>query len=339
MIQTIAILVYYNLMNGRIGYIDSLKGLAVLLMVMGHVIAWQFSDLQFALNQAPRNTLLAWRIIYSFHMPLFMFCSGLFALRIKEYTWNIVGKAIWKRICTLLFPFACSGFLLYIVTQGNTLGYWFLWMLFQFVVVVMIVDGMCMLLPKCGQTVSTVVIITLALMVHVYYRKFFYLENLPLIDVGHWSLFPYFCMGVICARYDLCTKWFSRNWVFTCALVVFAFFTYWYTIKGLRIPKAAITDCVIPISAIVALVYLFKEGLAGQDLHAIHWLQRIGRDSLEIYIIHFFFLFKMHLVGDFVLKCANGSGGGENNILCAGMLIFYDITRYNSSMLYRYECN
>ena len=297
-------------MKERIAYIDSIKGLAILLMVMGHVIACQFPSWQEALNDAPRTTMLVWRIIYSFHMPLLMFCSGLFALRIKDYTLKNVGIVLWKRFQTLIVPFFCAGLIQNIIKPNNPFDYWFLWMLFQFIVAVLLIDWICSMLPKYKQIVSTIVIVVLTLLVHLYYHKFYFLENLPLLDVGHWNQFPFFSMGVICARYDLCTRWFSKNRVYTLSLAAFGFLTYWCTIMGNHIPKQSITWCLIPISAIVACVYLFKEGLANNQSHSLMWLQDIGRHSLEIYIIHFFFLFRMYPVGEFVLEQANAGGGG-----------------------------
>lgn len=49
----------------RVQYIDRLKGLAIILVVMGHIFG--FSQLEDGINT----------FIYTFHMPLFMFLSGL----------------------------------------------------------------------------------------------------------------------------------------------------------------------------------------------------------------------------------------------------------------------
>lgn len=49
----------------RILYIDRLKGLAIVLVVMGHVFG--FSQPDDAIT----------KFIYTFHMPLFMFLSGM----------------------------------------------------------------------------------------------------------------------------------------------------------------------------------------------------------------------------------------------------------------------
>ena len=296
---------------GRIVYVDSMKGIAILLMVMGHVIAWQFPNPNEILNDSPRSAMFLFRFIYSFHMPLLMFCSGLFALHIKDYSLKNVGKAIWKRFLTLIVPFFCAGLIQNIIKPNQLFDYWFLWMLFQFIVVVLLIDWLCSFIPKYGQILSTISIVVISLSVHLFYHKFYFLEHKPLIDVDHWRFFLFFCMGVICARYDLCTKWLSKNWVYSLALLVFGFLTYWCTIMGNYIPKQSITWCLIPISAIVACVYLFKEGLANNQSRSLMWLQDIGRHSLEIYIIHFFFLFRIYPIGEFVLEQANTDGGGR----------------------------
>lgn len=54
-------------MNNRIQYIDRLKGLAILLVVIGHLMAF--------CSAGERNPI--YEVVCSFHMPLFMFLSGL----------------------------------------------------------------------------------------------------------------------------------------------------------------------------------------------------------------------------------------------------------------------
>lgn len=58
----------------RIGYIDALKGFAILCVVFGHV-AWGYIEGNTYLEA---NKIFSWiyNVIYSFHMPLFMIISG-----------------------------------------------------------------------------------------------------------------------------------------------------------------------------------------------------------------------------------------------------------------------
>lgn len=291
------------MVNDRIEYIDSIKGIAILLMVMGHVIANYFVNFYEILNGIP-SLLIVWRVIYSFHMPLLMFCSGLVVLRNNEFSLKSFRNTLIKRSKTLLLPFVFSGILLHMFSQGKTLGYWFLWMLFLFTLFVMTVEFLCSYIHKYRQQTSTIIIVIAAIAIHLFYSRLYKFEHLPLIDIGHLNQFPYFCMGLICARYNLCEKWFSRNWVYSLALFAFIFLTIWRTIYGFYVPKYSITNCMIPISAIVVFVYLFKNGIKEQS-RTIKLVQYIGRHSLEIYILHLFFLFPIYFLGEYMIELQN----------------------------------
>lgn len=129
----------------RLKYLDFIKGFAILLVVLGHVI--QFSD-----NSFDNNILF--RYIYSFHMPLFMFTSG-FASCKQKNPYFIVNKTISyhiplkdglfqikKRLLQLLLPFFAWFIIgefvhwrfepiqLYRLVMNPEVGLWFLWCLF-----------------------------------------------------------------------------------------------------------------------------------------------------------------------------------------------------------------
>ena len=50
----------------RLEYLDAAKGLGILLVILGHIYAWN--------PNINRKILVTW--IYSFHMPLFFILSG-----------------------------------------------------------------------------------------------------------------------------------------------------------------------------------------------------------------------------------------------------------------------
>ncbi len=293
--------------NQRLLYIDSIKGLAILLMVMGHVIATQYPNPYFVLDNGPRDAMLLFRVIYSFHMPLLMFCSGLFIIKHESVDGMYLVSSIWKRVQSLVLPSIFAGGILWL--QRGNFGYWFLWTLFQFVVITLLLDFLCSFIPKYGRKFLVFLLCCISGLIILFLKHFYYLERLPIIDVAHWRFYPYFCLGIICKQYNLIEKVFSKNWVYTIALIVFGVMTYWITIVGCHIPKQSITGMLLPISAIIALIYLFKEGLSGES-KIEKWLQYLGTHSLEVYILHLFFLFRMYPIGDFVLNHANSDGGG-----------------------------
>lgn len=116
-------------MTKRITYIDALKGLAIILVVCGHI-----AEKSMGIENSPFN-----RMYGSFHMPLFIFLSGLFAYKGME---QITGKRILnflqKKAVRILLPFMIvGGFYSIIVTHdalavflGTSGGYWFLPALF-----------------------------------------------------------------------------------------------------------------------------------------------------------------------------------------------------------------
>lgn len=58
-----------NIQNRRDGFIDFLKGIAIFLVLWGHSIQYLTCNGSFSDN-------IFFKVIYSFHMPLFTFLSG-----------------------------------------------------------------------------------------------------------------------------------------------------------------------------------------------------------------------------------------------------------------------
>lgn len=116
----------------RIVWIDTLKGFAILLVVMGHVCQMRF----------PISGKWLADIIYSFHMPLFLFLSGLFARKAIEAADNRQVKGyIIKKARQLLVPFAVW-MILWCIFKGDDITmfldggfiYWYLPTLFEFLI-------------------------------------------------------------------------------------------------------------------------------------------------------------------------------------------------------------
>lgn len=120
-------------MKQRLFYIDALRGFAIILVVLGHVLQNYY---------VPYEENIAFRVIYSFHMPLFMFLSGYVSYKICSW------RTIEKRAFQCMIPFF-SAILLNWFIEGfedwsigilmtnvyETIlrpdkGLWFLWVLF-----------------------------------------------------------------------------------------------------------------------------------------------------------------------------------------------------------------
>ena len=121
-------------MEKRLDYIDSIKGFAIFLVVMGHVIPWTFLSVSEA--QAIDKPMLLWKIVYAFHMPLFIFVSGyLFGQSHFNSLKSFVMKSLHKAE-RLLIPYFVCGVLVYMWRGVRPLTYWYLLTLFQLIVIV-----------------------------------------------------------------------------------------------------------------------------------------------------------------------------------------------------------
>ena len=118
-------------MNSRLQFLDSLKGLLIIMVVIGHVIQSSNPDYQHD---------ILFRFIYSFHMPLFLAISGYLTYKPK-YDSGLIKK----RAVQLLIPFVVWAFLSPVLQRGavdvdaalNVLlypdnGLWFLYNLFVY---------------------------------------------------------------------------------------------------------------------------------------------------------------------------------------------------------------
>lgn len=85
-------------MSGRINYIDRMKGMAIFLVVMGHVFFFGFEQ----------SDSIVFKAISSFHMPLFMFLSGLVACSgIVSPYWSMTKFG--RKLGGLLMPLLVFG--------------------------------------------------------------------------------------------------------------------------------------------------------------------------------------------------------------------------------------
>ena len=108
----------------RLQYIDRMKGAAILFVVMGHYVIYSLAQKDIILE-----------LIGSFHMPFFMFLSGLVIYEIPNMRKNI------RKVIALLMPFLTVSFL-YVLFIGESyfhllqsafkFGYWYLYVLAVF---------------------------------------------------------------------------------------------------------------------------------------------------------------------------------------------------------------
>ena len=284
----------------RIGYIDALRGMAMILVVYFHIAAYGFGSYELGYND----------IIERFRMPTFFFISGwlfykagriwnrqaITSMNRKKFMVQIVPTLVFMLLYLLMFN------LLDISSFGSDKkGYWFTFVLFEFFVIYILAEA---ILNRQNSSKGEMRVLALILTLSVcafYYAKYY---TRYAVELGVWKdilgFFSFvkirhiifFWLGTFVRRHFYQFIQLTNNRYVTALLI--ALFT-----------TIIIWPTVLSINGIEYIAYLIA-GVSGTiicftffRIHAQHFsqktwygreLQLIGRRTLDIYLIHYFVL-------------------------------------------------
>lgn len=283
----------------HIGYIDTLKGIAIILVVVGHALAWNFKDPVAAIQSSEKSDMLWWYIIYAFHMPLFFWVSGFLLPRD-----NLDGKSLlnvmWRRTYTLLIPFITAGLLLNYISSGGGFRYWFLRSLYELVIISLIYEAVRYRF-KLGVICDILFYLILFVIIRVCYKigGNTIMENI--FELKRLSLTNYmgFVIGMFCRRYSPLFSLFMKNHTYTIGLILFSVLIG-FSLSSVDIPMLKYVMPLCSISGIACVVYLAVNKIKDDSIYTkvLHYL---GRHSLEIYILHMYFQFRCFEISEYAL--------------------------------------
>lgn len=272
-------------------FVDRLKGLAMLLVVMGHLLLTSFGN-------AEDNPLFA--ICETTEMQLFSFLSG------YVVTTMSLKKLIIKTP-KLLLPMLLVG-LFYSLYSGRPCsaffyspfksGYWYFIFMFYCYVCLCIITTFS---PKYKS--NTINALQDIFWLISFYALFKVLRSLMHLtwdnDLFSLSLFtgfwPYFYSGILARKYNLVGVLVENNIIFSLALLFYFPFVYMYCTNGIIYMHLA------SLCAVIFLFYLFsKRERFSSAIERV--LGRIGKSSMDVYLYHFFFLntINLQIVGTWV---------------------------------------
>lgn len=294
-------------------FLDCLKGFAILTVVLGHTFQGAAADF---------DHYLPFRLVYSFHMPMFMFIAGMTASlgllpRLKSApNFPSYGSEISSKALRLVLPFGTWAVIKYFTAQpdGYNLatwvlhvlrlpddGLWFLWILFQCGCVMILVSiaaqyalGLLTVrMPdRTNDVAAYLTLILLGLIANSSIRS---LPN----DLGLGMTkvyFIYFLAGV--AFHMMWPRGLPKSLFWTSFVLFVALAPFWYRTEmspvALLFPKPGLVNPIYQkivafagTIAFVELVRLFADKAAGL---AVQTAAFVGKRSLDIYAIHFYFL-------------------------------------------------
>ena len=301
----------------RIEYLDAVKGFAIFLVVLGHAIQWNTPNWDYNLAFTPTTPAMhlyrgiIWQLIYSFHMPLFFMLSGFFLTSIDYKLSGIekmqqFGKTVVSKSHRLLIPFIVTGGL-WLLVRG-AFGYWFLFSLWELSLLAMV---MVLILSFVNRRQSLLIdIIAWGLF---FFALRFLLPRLPQNNIVEFDrvLFdvPAFIAGMFISKYNLLKYLTKRN-------VVIIFFVFLISFGLSYLPYVYTSDAVIakfssglrvyiiPLCGSLAVIGLFKLSFNNQYEVRKNWIYRIcsvlGLFSMEIYIVHIFFVVQNEKIGEYI---------------------------------------
>ena len=274
-------------MKQRLVWADSLKGLLILLVVLGHAIQYTMVD-----EGCEKNRL--WNYIYSFHMPAFMAISGYLSYRAGGGTNRL--SIIYKRCIQLVIPYLLWELIYYLTKGSISLNsmvniflrpyFWFLWVLF-FIIVTFQFGGWISEKFKAKQEI---IIIGLGLL----YTAIMIFCNVRVLGfqfIAYYYMFYIF--GYYIHRYPKLV--ITHGSILTLLVVIWGVLAWFWNMHELPPLLASIP---LP-STMMQYAYRFVTGLiavysllciAPQLLNSITILNKpfisLGQISLGIYVVH-----------------------------------------------------
>lgn len=289
-------------MKDRIAYLDIFKALAIILVVMGHVLSWCYPNFVENLPNYTYSQIVLWKFIYTFHMPLFMFVSGVVVFN-PEKKYKITTVAL--RIITYLIPFFVIGCLLTLYRGGYKglsemfMRMWYFRTLSLFVLMVFTPMYIIEKFPKIGKLLQTI-IVSFVFWVAAYYVLPRIGEKFPVVgDVldfqgAHYCLYPFFLAGWLYRRLDIVRKLVENKYVYLLSFVgLFLYLIYPYHLTG----YFSLTYNYV---AYLAIAFFLNISIQLTNFaKAQRILGVVGTKTMEIYILHGFMATCVPVIGLF----------------------------------------
>lgn len=287
--------------GGRIEYIDAMRGFTMILVVLGHVSIY-------ALGMEVTGAFTFHKLFGEFRMPLFFFVSG-FVFYKPNFKWDINQTLRFIRKKTSVQILSPLLFLLVYVHVYHLsvaealyaplkLGYWFTFTLFAFYLFYLSLHHFLYLL-KIKQGIlydALFLLVGLAVYLLIYGRPA--ILNTAVCNIlcaSTWHYFLYFIVGSLTRKYFLLfERLLSTTPMVLLSILLFIggnlllpdFYDSHNRIAGLLLTPAGI---------VLVFALFHNHAAVFSKSHKIGFiLQSVGRRTLDIYLIHYFFLYNMN---------------------------------------------
>lgn len=313
--------------NSRIQYIDALRGFTMILVVFAHVETFGFFNFSY-------ETFLG-KFFQSFRMPLFFFISGFIAYKAgRVWSRDVVWQLTKKKLRIQIIPALVIGLIytcLYLrkdfhffIADPSKAGYWFtLALLEMFLLYYFLSWGAYRIAKKFNTsdiTISVCVLVAAATCLYLLKLPF---KTIPVLDViGNYSschytfnYFLFFVFGVLARQFsDTFISIVENKYASAICVILFllGFYGFYQLDNNIdqsdlfwKVALTIIETLVATLGVVVVYSYFRKYAESFDSTKRFgRILQFVGRRTLDIYLLHYFFLPHLPQIGDF-LKMSN----------------------------------
>lgn len=292
--------------KNRINYIDALRGFTMIMVVFAHVLTFGFK----------MNDSFISQLFVTFRMPMFFFISGYIAYKgVERWDGAFYKKMLKKKAIVQIIP-ATVFWLLFVlwlsndqmspwdyIAQRGFIGYWFTYTLLVFFVIYYTISLIANKMPlSVGGRFMDIALVLIALLGIATYIvltaavRTLYLYTFSILNACIY--FQFFVFGILSRKYlEGFEKMLNKDWVIAGAMVVFVacLFILFHPIIAARTPgilsKLCQREIVRYAGLIIVFAFFFKHAsFFNRDNWFVKSLLFVGRRTLDIYLIHFFFM-------------------------------------------------
>lgn len=300
--------------KARINYIDCVRGFSMFLVVFGHVL---FQSIGLNEGESYLNMVLA-----SFRMPMFFFVSGIVAYKpLSKWTYSYAGNILKRKFqaqiigtiffytLLLLALHAENPFRAFKLEVG---GYWFTLTLFR---IFLLYAFLNLLLKRFSeQLIFVLLTIISAIGIYLFYTKSIHNFLFSLLGYNTLYFMQFFIIGLLLKKYgiDYIGKILKGNRIaiFTLCFILLSILSYSYENEVKAISGWLyyfICDEFLRYSGVILVFGLFyiNRDKFNIENRANKIIILIGRRTLDIYFIHYFFLPDMHWLKGYIVGGSN----------------------------------
>jgi hypothetical protein len=254
-------------------------------------------------------------------MPL-MFFFSCFLFLSSRFATQSLGKIWFHKIQPLVLPYIFMGIVMFLL-RDDSHSYWYLRTLFIYISIQILYE--CVRKYAHLNWKSDIIWLCITYIVAVKSRYLLKYEIIDtLLDISRFSRFYiYFVLGVLFRRHNIFQTVNNIKNIDSLFLLLSAGFIIFTIGFGYGINKHLRVLFILAI--IISTYYVFHNKYKDTPLNSgvlFKFMKYMGKHSLEIYTLHFFVLFKIPEIGEFIIKyCEQGIVFNDPRYILTGLTI------------------